>query len=156
MCFYNLNPYFLQWKPVFSLQFFLPQSLSCQHCRFGWDLSLLVKWTVHCFSGLSDSVITNIVSAAMEKCQVPYLCLNLLSVLLKRRYLHLVVKLNYFWLQEFNSFSTWLQFPLFCLHFSNPFLNLSASFSPLKMEQNWRWNLNIIYSRGIQINENSC
>ena len=57
---------------------------------------------MHCLSGLTDSVITNIVSAAMEKCQVPYLCLDLLSVLLRRRYLHLVVKQNYFWLQEYN------------------------------------------------------
>lgn len=31
-------------------------------------------------SGLADSVITDIVSAAMDECQVPYLCLNLLSV----------------------------------------------------------------------------
>lgn len=102
--FYNLKPCFLQRKPAFSLQF-----LSQSHCHVSivdlcWDLSFLVKWTMHYLSGLTDSVITNVVSAAMEKCQVPYLCLNLLSALLRRRYLHLVVKQKYFWLREYNPF----------------------------------------------------
>lgn len=38
-------------------------------------------------------VSTDAVSAAVERCQVPYLCLDLLSVFLRRRYLHLVKEL---------------------------------------------------------------
>lgn len=78
------------------------------------------------------SVITDAVSAAVESCQVPYLCLDLLSVFLRRRYLH-SVKQSYFWLKEYNSCQIRLQFSFFSSSLAHSWM--SASLSPYKMEE---------------------
>lgn len=132
--FYNGKPCFLKWKPVFPLQF-----LSQAHCNVSIvdlcrHLSLLVKWTVYCLSGLTDSVITNIVFAAVEKCQVPYLCLNLLNASLRTRYLHFVVKQNYFGFKNIIFFRHDCNFHYFVFTFLTHFWICQLPF------HHWKWN----------------
>ena len=109
------------------------ESLSCWNYRFVLrSFTCEMKYALYQWS--DGSVITDAVSAAVERCQVLYLCSDLLSVFLRRTYLHLV-KQNYFWLKEYNSFQIRLQFSFFHLHSSSSFLDLSASLSPQKMKE---------------------